>query len=267
MWGTSDFLGGAASRRLPTFSVYGISQVFGLLALASIALATGQLALVPQVWWVGVAAGLFGLVAMVSFYRALALGSMGIVSPIGALGVVVPLAWGLLGGESPTGTQMLGILAAVSGILLASGPELSGPAGLRPLVLAAVGGFGFGVVFLLMAEGSKTSAIATMTVMRIATVTTFLVAIAVLAKARPRGFHRRDIPQLAVIGLLDAGANVTYGVATTMGLLSITSVLASLYPVITALLAAIVLHERLKPVQYAGVVAALAGIALITAGG
>lgn len=267
MWGTSDFLGGAASRRLPTFAVYGISQVFGLISLAAVLMIAGEGSAVASVVPMGIAAGLTGMVAMIAFYRALALGPMGIVSPIGALGVLVPLAWGLLGGETPTGAQLLGIIAAIVGILLASGPELSGPAGLKPLILAAIGGLGFGFVFLLMAEGSKESAVATMTVMRVTTVTVFVIGVAAVAAVRPRGVGRRDIPQLAAIGVLDAGANVTYGIATTMGLLSITSVLASLYPVLTALLAAVILHERLKPVQYVGVASALTGIAFITSGG
>lgn len=267
MWGAADFLGGATSRRLPSFAVYGISQVFGLLALGVVAVVSGAVVHVPQVWTWGVAAGILGLIAMVSFYRALALGAMGIVSPIGALGVIVPLAWGLLGGESPSGMQLLGIIAAICGILLASAPELNGPSGLRPLILAAIGGFGFGLVLLMMAEGSRTSAVATMTVMRVTSVTIFVTAILVFARLRPRRVKATDVPVIAAIGVLDAGANVTYGLATTLGLLSITSVLASLYPVITALLAAIVLHERLRPVQYAGVVAAFVGIGLITAGG
>ena len=71
----------------------------------------------------------------------------------------------------------------------------------------------------------------------------------------------------SAIGVFDAGANVAYGVATTLGLLSTTAVLGSLYPVVTAILAAIVLHERLRAVQYAGVAVAMAGVVMISAGG
>ena len=70
-----------------------------------------------------------------------------------------------------------------------------------------------------------------------------------------------------MIGLVDAAANVMYGVATTMGMLSTTAVLGSLYPVTTALLAAVILKERLRPVQYAGVAVTMIGVVLVSAGG
>lgn len=265
MWGVSDFLGGNATRRLPSLIVFGVSQAFGLLTGVVIFVLAGAAADGFAYWPWSVLAGLTGLVALLAFYNALALGPMGIVSPIAALGVVVPLAWGLVfAGEQPSGAQVLGIVAAVIGILLASGPELSSAASLRPLLLAGGAAVGFGVVFLFMAEGSKVSAIGTMTGMRVTTVSLFVIYLLV---RRPVGvIGRADLPMLAVIGVFDVGANIAYGVATTMGMLSITSVLASLYPVLTAMLAAVFLHERLKPVQYAGVVAAVVGIAFIAGG-
>lgn len=265
MWGVSDFLGGNATRRLPSLMVFGVSQAFGLATGLVIFVLTGAGADGFSYWPWSILAGLTGLVALLAFYNALALGPMGIVSPIAALGVVVPLAWGLVfAGEQPSGAQVLGIVAAVIGILLASGPELSSAASLRPLLLAGGAALGFGVVFLFMAEGSKVSAIGTMTGMRMTTVSLFVIYLLV---RRPTGVVRgTDVPMLAVIGVFDIGANITYGVATTMGLLSITSVLASLYPVLTAMLAAVFLHERLKPMQYAGVAAAIVGIAFIAGG-
>ena len=265
MWGVSDFLGGNASRRLPSISVYGVSQVFGLLTGIVLFVVTRAWEDGFGYWPWAVLAGIVGLVALLTFYQALALGPMGIVSPIGALGVVIPLAWGLVfAGEQPTGLQIFGILAAVVGILLASGPELSSAASMRPLLLAGFAAMCFGFVFLFMAAGSETNTVGTMTGMRITTVTLFLLYL--LVRRPQRALHGRDVPMLAVIGVFDVGANVTYGVASTMGMLSITSVLASLYPVLTAMLAAVFLHERLKPVQYAGVGAAIVGIAFIAGG-
>jgi drug/metabolite transporter (DMT)-like permease len=205
------------------------------------------------------------MVGMLSFYAALSIGPMGIVSPLVALSVLVPVSFSLLQGEIPGGLQILGIIAAVVGILLASGPELSGAESAKPLILAGVAALGFGGMYLTMAEGSAYSPLMTMTGMRVTTVILFVV---ILAKVRSLGgATRRDALPVIVIGVFDAGANVAYGVATTVGLLATTAVLGSLYPVVTAVLAAIVLHERLRAVQYAGVAVAMVGVVMISAGG
>ncbi len=265
MWGTSDFLGGLLSRRLPPLAVYGFSQAIGFVVLLVMATVTGGWSADPGYWPWAIAASTVGMVAMLAFYRALSIGPMGIVSPLVAASVLVPVAVALLRGETPTSLQILGILAAVVGILLASGPELSGAESARPLILAGVAALGFGGMFVFMAEGSSHDPLMTMTGMRI---TTMLIFAVVLLKARTfGGATPRDLIPLAVIGVFDALANVTYGYATTMGLLSTTSVLGDLYPVVTAVLAAILLHERLRAVQYAGVAVALAGVMLISAGG
>lgn len=265
MWGTSDFLGGNASRRLRALEVYGLSQVFALLVMAAIVTIVGDWGQLVAVALPGIAAGLVGLIGMVAFYRALAIGPMGVVSPIAALGVTVPLGVAVVGGETPSAYVLAGIAAAITGILLACGPELRSPQGSRPLVLAGVAALSFGSAFVAMAAGSETSAAATMVVMRISTVT--VCALGAVAFRWRLQATRRDTPTLATVGTFDAGANLTFGVASTTGLLSVTSVLASLYPVVTALLAATILRERLRPIQYAGVAAAMIGVVLITVGG
>jgi drug/metabolite transporter (DMT)-like permease len=265
MWGTADFLGGVVSRRLPPLAVYGISQAVGFVILVIAATATGGWAAEPGYWLWAIAASILGMVAMLAFYRALSIGPMGIVSPLVSLSVLVPVAVALLRGETPSSIQILGIIAAIVGILLASGPELSGAESARPLILAGVAALGFGGMFVFMAAGSAHDPLMTMTGMRVTTMVIFAV---VLLKVRGfGGAVPRDLGPLAIIGVFDALANVAFGFATTLGLLATTSVLGDLYPVVTALLAAIVLHERLRAVQYAGVAAALAGVMLISAGG
>jgi drug/metabolite transporter (DMT)-like permease len=265
MWGTADFLGGVVSRRLPPLAVYGISQAVGFVILVIAATATGGWAAEPGYWPWAIAASILGMVAMLAFYRALSIGPMGIVSPLVSLSVLVPVAVALLRGETPSSIQILGIIAAIVGILLASGPELSGAESARPLILAGVAALGFGGMFVFMAAGSAHDPLMTMTGMRVTTMVIFAV---VLLKVRGfGGAVPRDLGPLAIIGVFDALANVAFGFATTLGLLATTSVLGDLYPVVTALLAAIVLHERLRAVQYAGVAAALAGVMLISAGG
>jgi drug/metabolite transporter (DMT)-like permease len=264
MWGGADFLGGLTSRRLPSLAVYGLSQIAGLTVLVAFATARGGWAMNPAYWPWSIVSGLLGIVAMVTFYRALAMGPMGIVAPITALSVVVPVGFGLVRGESPSALQMLGILAAIAGVLLASGPELSSPESSRPLVLAALAALAFGCFYVTMAEGSKIDPLMTITGMRLTTVAVFAV---ILVKVRNiGGATRRDVVPLAAIGILDASAALLFAYATTMALLATTSVLGSLYPVVTAVLAAVVLRERLKAVQYVGVMIALSGVVMISSG-
>ena len=152
LWGFSDFLGGTATRRLPGASVVGISQFVALLALTPIALLTGAR---PAYVVPSVLAGSGRLMALGAFYQALATGTMGVVAPVASLGVILPVAVGLARGEAPTVLQVAGIVAAIGGVVLASGPELSGGAGLKPLLLALGAAAGFGVVVVLVAEGSR----------------------------------------------------------------------------------------------------------------
>jgi drug/metabolite transporter (DMT)-like permease len=268
MWGTADFLAGELSRRRAALAVAGAAQIVGLGVMILVVLATGAWIDPPAfgsyAGW-ALLASLTGLGGLVAFYTALASGRMGIVSPIAALGVLVPLAAGLLSGEQPGAVQMVGILFAVVGVVLASGPEISGGAGLRPVLLAGVAALMFGLFFVFAARGSASDAVLTTTVQRACS--TVLVLLMALVARSIGGLQRGDSGRLVVIGLFDVGANLTFGLASTLGLLAVVSVLGSVYPVVTVLLAWWVLKERLMPAQYAGVAAALVGVACIAGGG
>jgi drug/metabolite transporter (DMT)-like permease len=267
LWGTADFVGGTVSRRLPAPLVVGASQFAGLVAITIVALAAGELSSPPDYVPWAILAGLAGMIGLVSFYAALAMGTMGVVSPIAALGVVVPVVAGLVTGERPAALQLVGIAVAVAGVVLASGPELSGRAGARPLLLAMVAALGFGVALLAIAKGSETSTLMTLVTMRATSVLVIACALPVVAKgASLRRLGRVDLAVIAAIGLADVGANLTFGLASTRGLVSVVAVLGSLYPVVTVLLARVVHDERLAPVQVAGVAGALTGVALIATG-
>jgi drug/metabolite transporter (DMT)-like permease len=273
LWGLSDFLGGTASRRLPVPSVLVLSQLTALLLLVPAAAATGALD-TPRSYVVPAAiAGAVGVTALGMFFRALSMGTMGVVAPVAGLGVAVPVVVGLARGESPSGWQLAGIVVAVVGVVLASGPELSGggAGGATPLLLAGGAAVGFGVVLLLVAQASKGESgavVMTLLTMRLTSVTTLTVGL--LAAGRRRGWHlsvgRGDLPMLLLIGVADAAANATYAIASRSSLVSVASVLASLYPVVTVLLAYRVHGERLRRIQVAGVAAALAGVALLASG-
>ena len=264
MWGAGDFVGGMTSRRRPALAVYLGSQVFGFLGLVVAATLTGAWGTAPAYWPWAISGSIAGVIGMFAFYRALAIGPMGIVSPLVALAVVIPVGFGLINGETPSSLQGLGILAAIVGVLLASGPELSGAESAKPLGYSAVALVFFGVMFVTIAEGSKTSPLMTMTGMRATSM--LLIIVAIIVFRSKGGITPRDWPVLAFVGLLDAAANVTFGVATTLGLLSTTAVLGSLYPVVTAILAAVVLKERLRPIQYVGVAVTMLGVFLVSAG-
>ena len=264
LWGASDFLGGTAAKRLHALVVVGASQGIALVLVLPLALTIGDR---PDHLWAGVAAGLAGLIGLGAFYAALAAGTMGVIAPIAAAGAVVPLAVGLARGESPTALQLGGIAVALGGVILASGPELSGGAPARPLLLAVLSAVAFGSVAVLVAEGSKGgsgSIVVTRLVMRSSSVG--VLALVWLARRSSLGISVPDLPLLAAVGVGDVGANAAFAIASRSALLSVVAVLASLYPVVTVLLARQVHNERLRPIQVAGVVGTLGGVALLAAG-
>lgn len=264
-WGTADFFGGTATRRVPVAAVVGISQAFGLVGVLVVAVAVG--AFDDPTGYLGwaVLAAVFGAVALAAFYTALATGTMGVVAPIAALGVVVPVVVGIAQGDRPSALQSAGVAVAVIGVVLASGPEARGASGRRPLLLAGVAAVGFGLVIVCVAHGARSSTPMTLVTMRAVSVTCIL-AIAATGRASLRAAPR-DLPLLAAVGVGDVAANGLFALASTRGLLSVVSVLSSLYPAVTVLLARLVHSERMTPAQNGGVAAALVGVVLIASGG
>jgi len=94
-------MGGTLSRRLPAFIVVGASQAIALLVLVPVIFVLGATGDPTGYLPWGIAAGVLGMVSLVAFYEALAVGTMGVVAPIAATGVVVPVAIGLGQGERP----------------------------------------------------------------------------------------------------------------------------------------------------------------------
>jgi drug/metabolite transporter (DMT)-like permease len=264
MWGTSDFLGGLRSRQRPAVAVVAGSMLAGLVAVALAAAVYGAYD-DPHGWvpW-SILSGVAGASGLVAFYAALAGGTMGVVSPIAALGVVVPVVAGFVRGETPSMLQSIGLLVALAGAIATSGPELSGRASARSVALAAFAGLCFGTVFLAVDQGAKSSPLMTLVGMRTTSIVMFGVAALVLRSIG--GLDRTDVLPLVVIGVFDVAANLMFALASNRGFVSIVSVLGSLYPVMTVLLARFVLHERLRQVQLVGMVVTLAGVALISAG-
>jgi drug/metabolite transporter (DMT)-like permease len=213
-------------------------------------------------------AGSAGIVALGAFYRALAIGTMSVVAPISATAAAVPVLVGLAEGERPGGLQIAGMAAALAGVILASRePVEEGcpPANRAAIGLALVAAAGFGTFFVGIDRASATAEVPwVIVVQRCCSVSLLVIATLVVRPSLPR--DGASLLVLAAVGLLDLGANGLYALATTHGLLSVVSVLGSLYPAVTVVLARFVLAERIARVQELGVVLALAGVIAISAG-
>ncbi|WP_392542236.1 DMT family transporter [Oryzobacter telluris] len=261
VWGTSDFFAGLASRRRPAVAVVGWTQGLALLVVSSIvAVRWDTVTFEGWPWW-SVAAGLSGMVGLICFYSALSSGTMGVVAPIAALGVVVPVVLGVASGETPSPWAWVGMVVAIIGVTLASGPELSGDVSVRPVVLASVAAVAFGLALFCLDRGARDSALLTLWGMRITSVSILLVVALVLRNVG--GVRPREVPGLLVIGCGDLGANFLFGIASSRGQVSVASVLGSLYPVVTTVLARVVIGERLRRVQQVGVLLAIGGACVI----
>lgn len=267
--GSGDFVGGRASRRWPALAVIWLSQFVGVVLLVLLALATRT---TGQGWsyllW-GLAAGQALLLGLVAFYRALAEGKMGVVAPIAALGAVIPVIWGLtVEHEQLTVNQIAGIALAITGIVLASGPELDGPTGVRPMVLAVGAACGFGLTMLCLAEGSTSEPMLTTLAMRASLVISLTFFLAGAGRF-PSLWRMKRTARVPVIGVavLNVSATLCSAYALQMGYVSLIAVLCSLYPVATVVLARVVLQERVAMLQQLGVLSAMMGVVLIAAGG
>ncbi|GGX67945.1 DMT family transporter [Streptomyces fructofermentans] len=272
LWGLADFGGGLLARRTPALTVVVLSQSIATLVLGAVVVATGAWSEAGPRLWFAVAAGLVGPVAMLAFYRALALGPMGVVSPLGSLGVAVPVTVGLVLGERPGLLQFAGIAVAVVGVALAGGPQFRGaPVQREAVLLTLVAAIGFGAVMALIAEASTTltGLFLALFVQRVTNVVTGGAALAVRVRrggTAPPRVAWTALPAMAFVGLADVAANGTFALAARLGPVTVAAVLASLCPVVTALAARGFLSERLRGVQAAGAGLALVGTVLLAAG-
>lgn len=271
LWGAADFFGGTLSKKYAPIVVLGMTQAIGLLFGITLVLFNGDLfgENPPQAFgeggyfFAGALAGICGYIGLICLYAGLSTGRMGVVSPISSLSAVIPLTFALVTGEVLTIAQGIGVVVALAGAFCASGPELSQGLSPKPLFLALGAAAGFGTAMTFMSIGSDSSALMTMVMMR---ATTFLVTITLVIRFRTIGnFTKAEIPVLIFVGVADFSANLLLGVATNFGLVSLVMVLGSIYPIVTALMAYLFLHERLHKVQYVGIALAVAGVALISA--
>jgi len=262
-WGVGDFFGGLKSRSLNPVAILIVAQPIGLTLLGVWVAVRGQGPPGSAVLWACLASVL-GTTGLIAFYLGMAAGALSIVAPIAGAGAAIPVIWGLAGGDHPSGYQELGFAAALIGVVLASFERRPEAARLAAGVgWAAIAMLAFGAYYIPMHAASHGDFLWAAFVFRLTSTT--LIAAAWLVLRPPRA-RRADLPVLASIGILDTGGNVFFAAASAKGLVSVVSILASLYPVVTVLLARAVLKERVHRSQELGIALALAGIVLISAG-
>jgi drug/metabolite transporter (DMT)-like permease len=264
-WGAADFSGGIASRRSAALAVVLWSQPLGGLIALGLALARGEPGMTgSDVLWAALA-GFCGPSALVFFYRGLAIGRMGVVAPIaGVLGAGIPVVVGGFVEGIPAPAQLAGIaLALVSVLLVTRGVGEAGGAG-RGVGEAIVAGIGFGAFFVVLGQLGDGPVFLPFVVVRI--VATVLLAAVVLVSRGTWRLARPSIVPVLIAGTLDLGGNLWYLLAAQQGRLDLAAVLSSLYPVVTIILAAALLRERVGRLQAFGILVAAGAIVLIAAG-
>jgi drug/metabolite transporter (DMT)-like permease len=263
-WGVGDFLGGLKSRTLHPLAVLAVSQPVGLVAVGILvaARATGPPGF--AVAWSCLAAA-FGTIGLVAFYRGMASGSITLVAPVVGAAAVIPVVFGLATGDTTSSLQQVGFVAAIAGVVFTSLERgVGGPRWASGTGPAIVGLLGFGAYFVFMHAASTDDFLWPAFLFRI--VSTSLVWIAVLALRPNVRAASGHLTVLVAVGLLDTGGNTFFAAASTRGPVSVTSVLASLYPVVTVLLARRTLGERVQRTQEVGVALTIAGVVLVAAG-
>ena len=261
-WGSGDFTGGLAARRVGPFHTVLISYTAGLLALVIVALARLEKLPPPAdlVW--GALAGLSGMVGLGFLLRGFAMGRMGIVAPVSAvLATAIPVIFTALTEGLPRELQLLGFGLALVSIWLLSRPE---PLGGRPagLDMALLAGLGFGGFFTALGQVGESAVFWPLVAGRLATCA--LMVTFALSTRRPVIPPLSPLGLLALAGVLDVGGNLFFLLGIQSGRLDVAAVLGSLYPAVTAILARLVAREHLTRLQVTGMAVAVLAIVLIT---
>jgi drug/metabolite transporter (DMT)-like permease len=266
--GASDFLAGTNSRRIGTLQWMFATQMVGVVLAGAWVAISGD-PLPPFATLADATAAGFGLmVGLLAFFQAMVVGTISIVAPISATGVVIPIVAGLARGERPSAAQVAGIVAAIAGVALASREpgEHSTAAAQSGLGLALLAALGGGVFFWLMAPASRHGAAWPVFLARAIPAVALIAVLHLRHRPLRPTLDRRTALAVLASALLAFIATAAYAYATQHGRLAVVSVLGSLYPVVTVLLAYRVLGERVHGGRRVGVIAVLAGVVLLSTG-
>jgi drug/metabolite transporter (DMT)-like permease len=264
-FGTADFLGGLASRRVSALLVTLAAHLAGLAVVLPVVLVLRAPVDPASLAW-GVASGVFGCAGVIAFFRALASGAMSAAAPITAVvSAALPVLAGILLGERPAAQTWMGIGAGLLAVVAISrGGARSARVDRRSLALAVAAGVGFGLFFVALSRASHASGLWPLLAARVGSLS--LLGAVVLAGRMPWRAEPAALGLGAVSGAVDMTANALFLFATRQGELALVAVLASLYPAATVLLALAFLRERLRATQLAGVGLALLAVTLIASG-
>lgn len=262
VWGVTDFTGGSLVRRYPVATVSVLSHGTGFAGMGIVAAIAG---FHGKAFLVGASAGVFGAVSLFAFYKAMSLGTMSVVSPLLSLGSILAFGLAVAAGDRPSLLAVAGAVVALGGAILASHGEHASGGDRRTALGWALGSacaVGFYLYLLGRAadEGGSVSA-----VFGSRAVSASVLLVLALTLRAPLRLSRRAAAGVLMIGTSGAGALFLFGYAASLGLISIATILASLYPVVTVLLAHVFVGERLRGAQLVGVLLALGGVALVTA--
>ena len=264
LFGTGDFLGGLAGKRMSVLRVLAISHTIGLVLITVGAIVIADEFLLGDLAW-GALAGIAGFIGLALLYRGLARGPMGVVAPLTAItSAAVPAGWGLLvDDESLAGTAWVGVVLALLAIgLVSASPVEQSSVSLAAILEALLAGVGFGLMFVGLDQTVEASAPWPIVGGRLMTVSAMAVFF-IVKRESPLPPVRSDIRLPAVAGFVDTFSNALFLYATLEGDLAIVAVLSSLYPIATVILARLVLGERLTRLQQSGFVAAMVATTLI----
>lgn len=263
-WGAADFSGGLASKKSNVYGVVLSAHAVGLIFTVALALLTRDLYPGTRAMAWGFAAGISGGVGLAALYRSLAVGTMGINAPVASVVTgMLPVAFTFATIGFPARNQLIGFVVALISVWLIAMPsgELGRPRGLGLAVLAGVGFSGFLLCVKLAGTGSKfwplvSARLASLVLM-------FAVVTVMRTDWKPKA---GSWPAMIFCGVFDSLGNVFFVWAATRGRLDVASVLSSLYPASTLVLARIFLKEKIAGWQAVGIAGALGAVALIAAG-
>jgi drug/metabolite transporter (DMT)-like permease len=263
VWGGGDFAGGIATKRTTVFRVVAGAHACGLLLMLLLVWITGEPVPPRSTLLWGAAAGITGSIGVAALYRALAIGRMGIVAPVAAVITgVLPVLAGIYTEGMPAPIQLAGFVLALGSIWLIARPDGEIDTH-RGLWLAVLAGVMFGLFFIACKQAGHYAVFWPLVTARVASTLLMLVIVAFsVSDQRPL---RPALVPILFSGILDTSANALFIAATQRGRLDVTSVLSSLYPASTVILARIFLKERLSAAQNLGIIGALISVALIAA--
>jgi drug/metabolite transporter (DMT)-like permease len=263
-WGFADFFGPLKGRALGALRTLLYVQLSGLLVIAVIVAVRGKgpahagaLLAIP--------AAVSGTLGLAAYYRGMAVGAMSVVAPIAGISAAIPVVVGIVSGDRPSPLKLGGIACALIGVFLAAWePGRTGSRIAAGVGLALLAALGFGGYFPFMHAAGRADFWWASLFFRMAS--SSVIVLGVLARRPPLRVSASVFPVLFLVGFGDMFGNLLFAAASARGLVSIVSVLASLYPVVTVLLARAVIAERVARTQELGVVMTVAGVAMISAG-